>query len=285
MTTELELAQPVTQNTMQAAKAAAMAILPKNFTELLAVAEQLSKTDLIPKDMRGKPQDVMIALQMGLELGLMPMQAIQSIAVINGRPSVYGDAALAIVIAHPDYEWHVENPQDTQSTATFKRRGNEACERTFTLEDARKARLLEKDTYKMYQRRMLQMRARAWAMRDSFADALKGVSIYEEQERAPEKNMGDAEVVPPKAKAVQEKLAARKSAAASPEPAKSAAVIDSTTGEVFDADAIIKKIAEAKTAPELTEAADLARSIKDEAKKGEAQAAYKTSLRRIREGA
>jgi len=280
---EVELAQPVTQNTMQAAKAAAMAILPKNFTEMLAVAEQLSKTDLIPKDMRGKPQDVMIALQMGLELGLMPMQAIQSIAVINGRPSVYGDAALAIVLQHPDYEWHIEDPKDTQCTATFKRRGMEACERTFTLEDARKARLLEKDTYKMYQRRMLQMRARAWAMRDSFADALKGVAIYEEHEQ-PERVI-NPDAPPPKAKAVQDKLAARKAAAAAPAPHEPAEVIDGATGEVIDADTIIKKIAEAKTPPELTEAADLARSIKDEGKQAEAQAAYKKSLKRIREGA
>lgn len=277
---EVELAQPVTQNTMQAAKASAMAILPKNFAEMLAVADQLAKTELVPKDMRGKPESVMVALQMGLELGLMPMQAIQSIAVINGRPSVFGDAALAIVMAHPEYAGHTEDVQDDHTTATFTRRGNEPCVRTFTLEDARKARLLEKDTYKMYQRRMLQMRARAWAMRDSFADALKGVAIYEEHDQ-PERVI-NPDQPQPKAKAVQEKLAARKASTTDNAPAPTNAVIDGATGEILDADAIMKKLTEAKTAEELREAADLARSIKGAEQKLKANETYRASLKRIR---
>ena len=212
------------------------------------------------------------------------MQAIQSIAVINGRPSVYGDAALALVMAHQDYEWHIEDPQDDKCTATFKRRGMEACERTFALEDARKANLLGKEgPWRLYQKRMLQMRARAWAMRDSFADALKGVAIYEENVQ-PEREVNPTEpAAQPKARAVQEKIAARKAATEATQPG-TAAVIDNSTGEVLDADAIIKTLTEAKSAPELTAAADLARSIKDEAKKEEAQKAYKASLKRIREG-
>ena len=280
---EVDIAQQVTTNTMQAAKAAAVAILPKNFTEMLAVADQLSKTSLVPKNFIGKPEDVMIALQMGLELGLMPMQAIQSIAVINGKPSVYGDAALAVVMAHPDYAGHEEDVQDDHTTATFRRRGNPDCVRTFTLEDARRANLLAKDTYKMYQRRMLQMRARAWAMRDSFADALKGVSIYEEQSERVVSGT-DEPVVQPKAKEVQAKLAARKgpAAATTSAPVTPSAVIDGSTGEILDADAIIKKIDAAKSKEELTAAIDLARSIKDVGKQAEASAAYKSALGRLR---
>jgi hypothetical protein len=47
------------------------------------------------KDFKGKPESCMLAIQHGSEVGLSPMQPLQSIAVINGRPTICGDAALA----------------------------------------------------------------------------------------------------------------------------------------------------------------------------------------------
>ena len=100
----------------------------------------------------------------------------------------------------------------------------------------------------------------------------------------PERDITPAEPTPTKARAVQEKLANRKTASTiDPAPAPTTTVIDGATGEILDADAIIKKLAEAKDTAELTAATDLARSIKDDAKKVEANATYKASLKRIRE--
>ena len=83
---------------------------------------------------------------------------------------------------------------------------------------------------------------------------------------------------------MQEKLAARKTASTTDNaPAPTTAVIDGATGEILDADAIIKKLTDASTTDELATAADLARSIKEDAKKAAAQTAYKASLKRIRE--
>src|SRR5271169_5043266 len=72
---------------------------PTTFAEALTFSEYLAKSDLAPKDFKDKPANVLIALQMGAELGLPPMAALQNIAVINGRPSLWGDAALAVVMA------------------------------------------------------------------------------------------------------------------------------------------------------------------------------------------
>jgi hypothetical protein len=64
-----------------------------------------NQSDFAPKDFRGKPESCLLAIQHGAELGLSPMQSLQSIAVVNGRPSVYGDTALAVCKGSPVCEW------------------------------------------------------------------------------------------------------------------------------------------------------------------------------------
>ena len=77
---------------------------PTNFSEAMRLANMIAKSDLAPKDYKGKPENCLLAVQMGAEVGLSPMQAIQNIAVIGGRPSVFGDAMLAICQASQDFE-------------------------------------------------------------------------------------------------------------------------------------------------------------------------------------
>lgn len=263
---------------------------PTNWTELMAFCGDLAKSSLVQKDFRDRPADLAIAISMGNEVGLHWAQAIQSIAVINGRPSLWGDGALAVVMSHPDFQDIDENEStDTKGVTVITRRGRTPRRYEFTLEMARTAGLLGKDTYKQHQGRMLQRRARARAMADLFPDALKGIGLADDLQAPPERDIGGgtAEPTPTKARAVQEKLAARKAGTTASTtdnvPAPTTAVIDGATGEILDADAIIKKLSEAKTIEELTAATDLARSIKDDEKKKEANAAYKASLKRIRE--
>ena len=60
-------------------------LVPRNLDDALKISNTLSKSGLVPKDFQGKPENVFVAIQWGLELGLAPLQALQSIAVINGR--------------------------------------------------------------------------------------------------------------------------------------------------------------------------------------------------------
>ncbi|MEK7180293.1 MAG: hypothetical protein AAB706_02360 [Patescibacteria group bacterium] len=265
---------------------------PTNWTDLMQFCEAMSKSSLIPTNFKDKPADLAIAISMGNEVGLHWTHAIQSMAVINGRPSLWGDGALAVVMSHPQFLSIDENEcTNDKGVCVIERRGSPPRRYEFTLEMARAAGLLGKDTYKQHQGRMLQRRARARAMADLFPDALKGIGLADDLQALPEKDIGGsaAEPTPTKARAVQEKLAARKAAPAAEAsttanaPAPTSAVIDGATGEILDADAIIAKLAGAKTTQELTDATDLARSIKDAAKKVEASAAYKASLKRIRE--
>jgi hypothetical protein len=123
---------------------------------------------------------------MGLEVGLQPMQALQSIAVINGRPSIWGDGALAIVKTHPEFAGIQEDDLETikrnkKATCIVKRRGQQDVKVTFGEEDAITAGLWKKQgPWTQYPFRMMQMRARSFAIRDQFPDALKGIATAEE---------------------------------------------------------------------------------------------------------
>lgn len=156
---------------------------PANLAEALEMAGVLCKSSLIPKDFQGNPGNVLVAIQWGMELGLAPMQALQSIAVINGRPSLWGDAVIALCKAHPVCEWIRETvDEDGTAVCIAQRRGDpEPVERRFGVEDARKAGLLGKaGPWTQYTRRMLQMRARSWCLRDAFPDLLRGMAVAEE---------------------------------------------------------------------------------------------------------
>jgi hypothetical protein len=135
------------------------------------------------------PEQVMVAIQCGLEIGLPPMQALQTIAVIKGRPSLFGDGALALAMAHHLWGGIEETHVAETNTAVCKvwrfiRRDDKTPKltlRTFSEEDARRAKLWGKDgPWTAYPKRMLQMRARSFALRDAFPDALRGVGISEE---------------------------------------------------------------------------------------------------------
>lgn len=161
---------------------------PENLQEALQMAEVLCKSSLIPKDFQGNPGNVLVAIQWGMELGLAPMQALQSIAVINGRPSLWGDAVIALCKSHSVCEW-IRETFDDEGTAvcTAKRRGDpEPVERRFSLEDAKKASLSGKPgPWTQYPMRMLQMRARSWCLRDTFPDLLRGMAVAEESQDIP----------------------------------------------------------------------------------------------------
>ena len=184
----------------------AFSLTPQSLDEALKFAEMLSKSSIVPKDYQGNAGNVLVAVQWGMEIGLQPLQAMQNIAVINGRPSIWGDAMLAIVRGSGLLEFIREEP----------------VARTFTMADAQKAGLANKQgPWTQYPKRMMQMRARAYALRDVFPDVLRGVEIAEEARDmpVPEKDMGPADVVDgPKAATKTETLKNR-IAAKKPAPA------------------------------------------------------------------
>lgn len=164
----------------------AFSLSPTSLAEAMKLAELIANSDLAPKDFKGKAGNCLIAMQMGMEVGLAPMQAIQNIAVINGRPTLWGDAALALVQSSTVCEYVRETWDEKAQTWTCRGKRRDTKEEgvyTFSLADAEKAGLTKKEgTWQSYRKRMIQMRARAFCLRDNFADVLKGLAIREEIE-------------------------------------------------------------------------------------------------------
>lgn len=198
--------------------APAFSLAPRNFEEAMKFADLMAKSDLVPKDFKDKPGNILVAIQKGYEVGLSPMAALETIAVINGRASLWGDGMLGIVQGSTVYEWIDESQSsDTSGVCTVKRKGEPPYTATFSLEDAKRAGLLGKaGPWTSYTKRMLHMRARGFALRDKFADVLKGMIAAEEAMDM------QADVVrteaPPPTPSLKERLKEQLAGPATPEP-------------------------------------------------------------------
>jgi hypothetical protein len=191
----------------------------------------LANSNMVPKQYMGKPQDIMVCIQWGMEMGLAPMQALQNIAVINGKPSVYGDAMMALVQASPVCEGVEESIEDEGTpnpvaVCVARRKGRAPVTVRFSVEDAKRAGLWGKQgPWQAYPKRMLQMRARGFALRDAYPDVLKGLISVEEAQDYPEETKRPAKDITPRnpLDALQ---------ASAPAPAVEFTAPDVETGEV-----------------------------------------------------
>jgi len=163
---------------------------PAEVDALTKMANQFSKVTFVDANFQGKPGNLFLALAHAHEIGLPPAQAVQTLAVINGRVTIYGDGFLGVIQRSPAYEWHKETTKGTfpeddyTAVCEFKRRGiDEPFRAEFSIADAKRAGKWEcdpKSPWTKYPKRMLQMRARAWAGRAAFSDALRGLAMTEE---------------------------------------------------------------------------------------------------------
>jgi len=190
-------------NEMSDIKAAAQiamrngALAPQNFEGLWRMAQIMAASGFMPKGME-RVESVFVAVQFGMEVGLSPMQAVQNIAPINGRPAIWGDAMLALVRASglldAIKEDMIGSGDAMEAVCQVWRKGEDnPVTHRFSVADAKRANLWGKTSpWQQYPRRMLQMRARGFSLRDAFPDVLKGLYLREELEGVPERYMGSA---------------------------------------------------------------------------------------------
>lgn len=166
-------------------------------TDIVQFADHAGASFLVPENYRGKPNDIVIAVMQGAELGLPPIQALNSIAVINGRPSVWGDAVPGLCYASgkvEDIEEHFEGSpgqDDYTAVCIAKRRGVPSPKiGRFSQGDAKTAGLYGKATHGKYPGRMMMWRARHFALHDAFPDVLRGIGTRELDAEDLEANAG-----------------------------------------------------------------------------------------------
>lgn len=166
-------------------------LMPTSFEAIETLALKICLAGWVPKayvGRDGKPNQAMVevAIMHGLEVGLRPMAALQGIAVINGTPTLWGDAMLALVEQSglmTDFEERFEGEGDDLAAVCMVSRLNRstALSTRFSIAMAKRAQLWGKaGPWTQYPSRMLTMRARSWALRGRFADVLKGLHSAEE---------------------------------------------------------------------------------------------------------
>jgi len=173
-------------------------IIPSTFEDAQRIARMVVEAGLQPKGLDTQAQ-VTLVIMAGLEVGLPPIQALQSIALINGKPCLYGDGMLAVVRRSGLLEHSSETLKEGDgvnglpegemvATCRLKRKYGGQTVRTFSVADAKVANLWgrrgrsgEPTPWVTHPKRMLMFRARGFALRDAFTDVLKGMGSAEEQ--------------------------------------------------------------------------------------------------------
>lgn len=145
------------------------------------LSQRIANTPFVPKGLQGKPESVLACVLYGAELGLGPMQSLNSIHVIEGRTAMSPELMRAMVARHGHRIDVIENSNtacevkgirsDTGSSATVR----------WTMEDARMAGLVGKNNWKTYPRAMLLARATSELCRIVFPDIIAGLSYTPEE--------------------------------------------------------------------------------------------------------
>lgn len=161
------------------------ALIPQDIEQAFRIAQALAHSGMTPNGFK-TPETCFVAIMAGAELGLPPFQSLQSFAIINNRPTLWGDALVAVIRTNgfKMREWLEGEGDDMEAFCEVTRPDNgDVAEASFSVADAKTAGLWKKGgPWTTNPKRMLKMRARAFAIRDGAADVLRGFQIREEVE-------------------------------------------------------------------------------------------------------
>lgn len=152
------------------------------FEQYMMLAERISRTAMVPQTLRGKPDEVLAVVMYGAELGIGPMQALQQINFIAGKPSASAELLRALVL-EAGHQFIVTADKE-KATAQCKRKDwGEWQTTTFTLEDALTAGLIHgtNSGWSKYPDQMMAARVTSKACRMWFADVISGMSYTPEE--------------------------------------------------------------------------------------------------------
>ena len=244
---------------------------PKDLGEAMKLAEMLASSTMVPKDFMQKPGNCFIAMQWGTELGLKPLQALQNIAVINGKPGLYGDAGKALLM-HNGYKIDEDDTRVIEAnkfaTCTITRPDGSKVTRTFSQADAKTAGLWEKSgPWTTYPWRQMAWRAFWFAARDAAANVLKGLPGAEELRDIP----------PPKEKDVT----AQSTVVEDPKPqTKSAKTLEKL--KKVTVEEVVKHFNAAVDSESIKAGVAMATKLTEDSDKDQASKAYHAAVERFR---
>ncbi|MEC9268524.1 MAG: hypothetical protein VX464_20865 [Pseudomonadota bacterium] len=206
MTENKEVAKAQPQKTPLQAGGKIAGIVPQTLDDAWRLTDAFMHAGMVPSSYEGKNPDetrakLMMGIMQGMELGIPPLTAIKNIAIINNRPTLWGDLTVALVqesgtLAKIEVEWDAPPKGDLSdwdddfgvTIRLHRKEQDEPYVGRFTVGDARRAKLWlnpRRDPWMKYPKRMMHWRAMGFAIRDGFADCLAGMQIREEVEDQP----------------------------------------------------------------------------------------------------
>lgn len=167
------------------------------------MAKALAQSTLIPKALQNKPGDVLVVLLTGREFGLGPMQAMRSIHVVEGKPTMAADLMVGLCLARREvceFFLLVESSGERATYRTKRVGAPDAVSMTFTIEQARAAGVANKDNWRKYPDAMLRARCSSALARAVYPDLLAGTydpdELAAEPARAPEPEPQPTQTLP-----------------------------------------------------------------------------------------
>jgi hypothetical protein len=138
------------------------------------------------------PEEAMIRLMTGMELGLSAMQSIRGVYVIETqgirRPTMAADMLVGVVKMRGDVCVYFRLIESTDSVATYEtqRRGDpQPVKMSYTIQQANAAGLTGKGTWKAHPAAMLRARASSALARAVYQDLVNGLYDPDEIDDAP----------------------------------------------------------------------------------------------------
>jgi len=157
----------------------------QNMNALITMADKLYKSSLLPIALRNKPAEVLQILQMGSELGLKPMQSINSINVIQGKPTISSQLMIALIRQNcPNSFIKIEEDIEKKIVKCTMARDKSEIDQAYTaswnMDKAKAMGMDKKDNYLKQPMTMLKWRAVSEAARFVFPDIIMGCYTPEE---------------------------------------------------------------------------------------------------------
>ncbi len=193
-----------------AQQVAARAQIPGHINTAWYMACKLSKSQLIPRALQGKPEDLLVVLLKGEELGLKYMQSLGSIDVIQGKARVSAELTVALVLQSGKAKHFTLVHSDARkATYVTARAGvDREIEMSYTIEEAAQAGLIGKDNWKQHPAAMLRARASQALARAVYPEVTLGLVTPDEADEMKQRLEAAIEEAPERPRTISD-LSAR----------------------------------------------------------------------------
>jgi hypothetical protein len=166
-------------------------VLHPDHVEMMQKSQVYSRSKLLPKQYRNAPEDCLVAIEIGAELGMSPLGALQSLNVIQGKIAFPAETQMALMIQSKDYHWHtLSSNKEIMETEICVMKGRRkswpegvVAETTYSVQEAKDGRLWgSSPSWKNHPADMIRHRCETRFIQTYYPDVTKGIASTEHME-------------------------------------------------------------------------------------------------------